>query len=113
MKSDDLKHHILDASQPYVANFGGKVGLHLKVQYHRFNKFRVVRVLMNHMSAYDHVLLVDSDLLFAGYPWAELFRRANLANSVVISTACESKSEGLIRNAHSGVRQWFRDFDGS
>lgn len=113
LRTESLRQPAIDAIRPHLSMYGDKTSIHFKIQHHRFNKFRFVRTHIPNMEYYDYILLIDSDLLFEGYPWAEFFKRQKAAKSVVTGSARESKREGLISNLHPGVRQWFRVFDGS
>ncbi|CAM9344568.1 unnamed protein product, partial [Ectocarpus fasciculatus] len=113
LRLEDFRQDVIDAINPYLIIHGDKCDIHYKVQRSRFNKFRFVKQHIDVMGSYDYVLLVDSDLPFSGYPWAEFFKRQQSAKAVITGSVRESKTEGLIRNIHPGVRQWFRVFDGS
>ena len=79
------------------------VELHVEVMQGRYNKFYFVRRSIPQMKYYKHVLIKDSDIRLAGFPW---YTFISMSKDAVVTGALRQIKHGL------DTRQWFHIQDG-
>jgi GR25 family glycosyltransferase involved in LPS biosynthesis len=86
------------------------VDLRVQVSEKRFNKFRLVKSMLDELSKYDYVLLKDSDIRVTGFPWNSFMQKKG--DAVVSGPLCESTEESLFRLRNKPKRQFYQFHNG-
>ena len=83
---------------------GDDVRIFVRVINDNFNKFRFLPEFYEMLPKYDFLLLKDSDIRIAGFPWRTFMERRG--DSVITGTLCEAREESLFKNEEAKLRQY-------
>jgi GR25 family glycosyltransferase involved in LPS biosynthesis len=86
------------------------VDFRIQIRNGNFNKFKFMLPLLGEMPSYDYILMKDSDIRLAGFPWNTFMEKKG--DALVVGPLCQSPDESLHGNRYEPKRQNFQLHNG-